>query len=137
MAYYVHDDNSWNIDELCPLLPSWVLFELMAYLVPLSSNGNDFPIWVVAPDGLFSVKYAYSILSKAPIDTCPSFVSRIWEWNGPRITKPTKRFGKTTKRGNYFCNYQMGVNFKLIPIKVGVGIGQARPGFKKSEPSLA
>jgi hypothetical protein len=88
VASYVTGDD-WNWAKINSLLPASVT-DTIHHIRPPVPEHSDFPYWIPATDGQFSIKTAYELLMGEHHDqnSLPLFEA-VWNWKGPARMRTT------------------------------------------------
>lgn len=74
--------EGWNWQQLSNILPQHVCQKIASIRAP--SNGpDDFPVWHFSADGMFSIKYAYDMLSQDDSAPSDALFTALWKVRTP------------------------------------------------------
>ena len=80
---YISEQGQWRWDCFVHWLPSSMIMNI-ASIKPLSlTDGEESLYWGCSKSGLFTVKYAFSLLEGSKWDMKDRRWSAIWQWKGP------------------------------------------------------
>ncbi|CAN1153952.1 Putative ribonuclease H protein At1g65750 [Linum perenne] len=77
----------WDFDFLVSVLPFNVAMQVVGMSTPNNNLGKDGLAWGLEPDGAFSVRSAYLMVSENDADPIDQVWRHIWKWNGPNRIK--------------------------------------------------
>ena len=80
----------WNWERICRHIPMYMK-EAIDLVQPPSLGGSDVPYWNIAPNGEFSIKTPYDMLSNAinTEDNVNPLFDKVWKWQGPARIRAT------------------------------------------------
>ncbi|CAN1216168.1 Putative ribonuclease H protein At1g65750 [Linum perenne] len=81
------ESGVWNFDFLLAMLPYNIVMQVVGMSPPKDRLGKDALVWGLEPNGLFSVRSAYLMITdnaEAPSDSMWRY---IWDWKGPNRIK--------------------------------------------------
>ncbi|KAJ1403339.1 Ribonuclease H domain [Sesbania bispinosa] len=81
---FVDEEHGWKLIELRNLLPADAVAEVVATLCPNTLAGNDKVIWGGSPNGEFSTKSAYNLITSFQESRADHVWRRVWKWDGPQ-----------------------------------------------------
>lgn len=85
VAQVINEDGDWSYDILEALLPQEILEHIRSTPRPLVANLSDEIFWAATPDGRFSVKSAYELISSNEIE--PTSGNWDWIWKIPSLER--------------------------------------------------
>ncbi|CAN1153627.1 Putative ribonuclease H protein At1g65750 [Linum perenne] len=80
-------NGAWNSDFLFSVLPREVALQVIGMSPPKESLGKDSMVWGLEPDGRFSVRSAFQLLSDYSSASADTIWPTIWRWHGPNKVK--------------------------------------------------
>ncbi|XP_061365687.1 uncharacterized protein LOC133308973 [Gastrolobium bilobum] len=83
VSHFVARDGTWDWDCIQHLIPVQVLSCIANMISPMPLDNHDRVIWSESPDGIFSVKSAYRIVSSDANAQGDTSWIHVWRWEGP------------------------------------------------------
>ncbi|CAN1178324.1 Putative ribonuclease H protein At1g65750 [Linum perenne] len=77
----------WNVDFLLHVLPYNIVMQVVGMTPPSNTLGGDSIVWGLEPDGAFSVRSAYLMITDNAATPSDLVWRHIWRWNGPNKIK--------------------------------------------------
>ncbi|CAN1128818.1 Putative ribonuclease H protein At1g65750, partial [Linum perenne] len=77
----------WNVDFLLHVLPYNIAMQVVGMTPPSCTLGKDSIVWGLEPNGAFSVRSAYLMITDNAATSSDSVWRHIWGWNGPNRIK--------------------------------------------------
>ncbi|CAN1752411.1 Putative ribonuclease H protein At1g65750, partial [Linum perenne] len=77
----------WNVEFLLQFLPYNIVMQVVGMTPPSYTLGKDSIIWGLEPNGAFSVRSAYLMITDNAASSSDSVWRHIWGWNGPNRIK--------------------------------------------------
>ncbi|CAN1730820.1 Putative ribonuclease H protein At1g65750 [Linum perenne] len=87
VADFCSTNGDWNSDLIFSVLPMNIALQVIGMTPPRNNIGQDSFIWGLEPNGKFTVRSAYQLLTDSSSVLMDPIWNRIWRWNGPNKIK--------------------------------------------------